>query len=175
MGNEGNRHQEPPPQRDTKKHLVIAYEEHHALVSESLRKTPGGKVEFVKHQVSRIGTPASPITSFLNGESDLFLTDKLQLAYLQGCVRVAVYGTYGGSSSAYLLAPANRIKELQDSPLVHGFLLGLEKMHPDLMIFPSFGLKYQSLEEYRQFAHLIDKTDELHRKSRDPLYHDDMD
>lgn len=131
--------------RDLAQHVVIAYEEHHALVPEGLRKTPGGKIEFVKHQILKPGNPASPITSFLKGESDLFLTNKCQLAHLQGCVKIA---TYGGSSPEYLLAPVATLKELQHSRLVHGFLLGLEKMHRDLMIFPIFALKFTSLDEY---------------------------
>lgn len=150
------------PLRDLTNHLVIGYEEHHALVPEGLRKTPGGKIEFVKHQVPKPGSPASPITSFLNGESDLFLTNKCQLAYLQGCVKIA---TYGGSSPEYLLAPVTTLKELQRSPLMHGLLLGLEKMHRDLMIFPVFGLKYQSLDEY--IAEL--------NKQTNPYDHSDMD
>lgn len=151
-----------PPKRDVAKHLKIAYERRHALVPESLKKTPGGKIEFVEHAILKHGDPASPITSFINGESDLFLTNKLQLAHLQGCVKIAVYG---GSNPEYLLAPVDGLKKLQQSTLVHGFLVGLEKMHPDLMIYPVFGLRFQSAEEHAEAV----------KNQGNPYYQGDMD
>lgn len=154
-----------PPKRDVTKHVVIAYEPGHALVPESLKKTLGGKIEFVEHKICN---PPSPISSFLNGESDLFLTKKCQLAYLQGCVKMAVHG---GSSPEYLLAPLSEIKRLQQSPLIHGLLLGLATKYPDFMIFPVFGLKYQTPEEYAQVVAQQAALD----KPKDPYYQGDMD
>lgn len=92
------------------------------------------------------------------------------MAHLQGCVKIAVYG---GSNPEYLLAPVDRLKTLQDSPLVHGFLLGLEKMHPDLMVFPIFGLMYQSISEYEKAVEESEKK--VFDKPYDPYDNKDMD